>query len=69
MGHLGQMPPPPLVEEPLLIKYKLYARTRSAYKTQENMQILLVFITNSPETKANQNQTNYEIVIQHLRAY
>ena len=33
------------------------------------MHILLAFITNSPETKANQSQTNCEIVTQHFCAY
>ena len=33
------------------------------------MHILLVFNTNSPETKGNQSQTNSEIAIQHFRAY
>ena len=70
MGHLGQIPPPP--PSPcggaiLLIKIQTFVRPRSAYKIPENMHILLAFATNSPETKANQSQTNYEIVTQHLR--
>ena len=35
--------------------------------THENMYILLAFITNSPETKANQSQSSCKIVIQYLR--
>ena len=40
-----------------------------AYKTHENIHILLALITNSPEAKANESQTNHEIVTQHLRVY
>ena len=58
MGHLGQMPPPTLSHSGGAIFLNkilnfIYARARSAYKTHENMHILLAFITNSPETKAN----------------
>ena len=47
---------PPCEGAILLIKIlKFSARPRSAYKTHENMHILLAFIINSPETKANQS--------------
>ena len=68
-GAFGANAPPHFVEEPYLILTKLYARQTSAYKTHEKMYILLAFITNSPETKVNQSQTNYETVTQHLREY
>ena len=71
VGHLGQMPPPPPPPPCggaiLLTKILNFVKPRSAYKIHENMYILLAFIANSPETKVNQNQTNYEIVTQHLR--
>ena len=71
MGHLGQMPPH-LVEEPAILLIKILNFMSNldqfSYKTHENMHILLAFITNSPETKANQCQTSCEIVIQHLCA-
>ena len=38
---------------PPLILGGNFVRPRSVYKTHENMHILLVFITNSPETKAS----------------
>ena len=73
MGHLGQMAPPYLVEEPAILLIKIlnliYARPRSVYKTHESMHILLAFITNLPETKANRSQTKCEIVTQHLCTY
>ena len=55
----------------LLIKTasKFCQANRDQFKTYENIHILLAFITNSPETKANQTQTNCKIVTQHLRAY
>ena len=56
MGHLGQMlTPPHLVEEPAILLIKILnfmsGQDQFSYKTRENMHILLVFITNSPETK------------------
>ena len=75
MGNLGQMPH--LVEEPVILLSLIkilnftgvYVRPRSVYKTRESMNILLTFITNSPETKVNHSQTSCEIVIQHLLVY
>ena len=63
MGNLGQIPPYHLcMEEPdmLLIKIMNFmsGQDQFSYKNHENMHILLAFITNSPETKANQSQTN-----------
>ena len=70
MGHLGQMPPPPpplhLVEEPAMLLIKTASKfcqaNRDQFKNYENMHILLAFITNSPEAKANRSQTNCKIV-------
>ena len=53
----------------LLIKILNFVRPRSAYKTHENMYILLAFTTDSLEIKVNQSQTSYKIVTQHLCAY
>ena len=74
MGHLEQMLPHlHLVEEPAMllinIATKLLCQAKISLSTHENMHILLAFITNSPETKANQSQTSCKIVTQHLRAY
>ena len=63
---------PPLVEEPAMLLIKIATKlcqAKISLSTHENMHILLEFITNSPETKANQSQTSCKIVIQHLRAY
>ena len=65
----GANAPPPCGGAILLIKMLNFVRPRSAYITHENMYILLAFITNSPEMKANQSQTSYEIVTMHLHAY
>ena len=62
-------PPPPCGGAIFLNKMLNFVTPRSAYITHENMYILLAFITNSPEMKANQSQTSYEIVTMHLRAY
>ena len=67
MGHLGQMPPPPSLlpcggATLLIIKILNFVKPRSAYITHKNMHILL-------QIKANQSQTNYEIVILHLSAH
>ena len=42
-------------------------QAKISLSTHKNMHILLAFITNSPETKANRSQTNCKIVTQHLR--
>ena len=70
-GIWGKCPPPlHLVEEPAMLLIKIASKfcqaNRDQFKTHENIHILLAFIRNSPETKA---QTNCKIVIQHLRAY
>ena len=68
MGHLGQIPPSPC-EEPAILVIKILnfmsGQDLFNYTTHENMHILLVLITISPETEANQCKT----VTQHLRAY
>ena len=54
----------------LLIKIAAkLCQAKISLSTHENIHILLGFITNSPETKANQSQTSCKIVTQHLRAY
>ena len=59
-GIWGKCPLPPplhLVEEPAMLLIKIASKfcqaNRDQFKTHENMHILLAFITNSPETKAN----------------
>ena len=64
-------PPPPFVKEPAMLLIKIATKlcqAKISLSTHANMHILLAFITNSPETKANQSQTNCKIVIRHLRA-
>ena len=60
MGHLGQMPlpPPPFGGIILLITILNFM---SGLDQLTHMYILLAFITNSPEIKANQSQTSCEI--------
>ena len=57
MGHLGQIPPPHLVEYPAILLIKIATKlcqAKISLSTYENIHILLAFIINSPETKAKQ---------------
>ena len=55
-------PPPHLVKEPATLLSKVLAKLcmsgqdQFSYKTHENIHILIAFITNSPETKANKGK-------------
>ena len=63
--------PPYLVEEPAMLLIKIATKlcqAKISLSIHENMHILQAYITNSPETKVNQNQTSCKIVTQHLRA-
>ena len=55
MGHLPQMPPPHLVEEPAMLLIKIASKfcqaNRDQFKTHENMHILLAFITKPKQTE------------------
>ena len=64
MGHLGQMPPPLTLwkSRPAILVIKILTvmsgQDQFSYTPHENMHILLALITSSPETEANQCQTN-----------
>ena len=75
-GIWGKFPSPLTLWRSLI--YTKLCQANISLSTHENMHILLAlaslhillaFITNSPETKANQSQTSCEIVTQHLCAY
>ena len=57
-GAFGANAPLPCGGAILLIKILNFVKPRLAYKIHENMYILLAIITNSPETKVNQSETN-----------
>ena len=69
MGNLGQMPPSSCGGAILLIKILNFTSGQDKFISHENTHILLAFIINSSETKANQSQTISEIITQQLLAY
>ena len=72
MGHLGQIHPPPPPPSPFggtIFLIKILNFMSGLITHNNDMHILVAFITNSPETKASHSQTSCEIVLQNLRAY